>query len=281
MFQTAYSVAKHFTWPVVLSRLSNGGRSSSTIGAITILNEDGWFLTAAHLFLMLDEMARGEARALARETHTATTAGEDDPQTDDTRRASAWWGRNDTRLVAAHYIQSVDLGVGRLQPFDPEWVAQYPVLKNPAVNFDPGTSLCRLGFPFHAIVPMYDAATGQFLLPEGSTPIPLFPLEGILTRFGTIVQPPDSTFAYPLMQIETSSPGLRGQSGGPILDVAGKLWGIQSVTRHLPLGFDPEVVDTSGSRREHQFLNVGLGVHPVTIIGMLTELGVRFDLSDD
>ena len=159
--------------------------------------------------------------------------------------------------------------------------AHVPTIKNPAVNFEPGTSLCRLGFPFHAIVPRFDERDGRFVLPEGSTPIPLFPVEGILTRLGTILPPAEKPLPYPLMQIETSSPGLRGQSGGPIVDIAGRIWGIQSVTRHLPLGFDPEVADRNGSAREHQFLNVGVGIHAATIVGMLNEMGVRFALSSD
>lgn len=39
------------------------------------------------------------------------------------------------------------------------------------------------------------------------------------------------------MFIETSTPRLRGQSGGPIFDVNGAIWAIQSQTHHLKLGF--------------------------------------------
>jgi hypothetical protein len=35
--------------------------------------------------------------------------------------------------------------------------------------------------------------------------------------------------------IETSTPGLRGQSGGPLFDAKGEIWGIQSRTNFLEL----------------------------------------------
>ena len=73
--------------------------------------------------------------------------------------------------------------------------------------------------------------------------------------------------------IETSTPGLRGQSGGPIFDVAGAVCGMQSKTAHLPLGFSPR----SKSRRrvtEHQFLNVGLAVHAETMLEFFDRHGV-------
>ena len=41
--------------------------------------------------------------------------------------------------------------------------------------------------------------------------------------------------------LETSSAGLLGQSGGPIFDIDGTVWAMQSRTTHLPLGFAPKV----------------------------------------
>jgi hypothetical protein len=83
--------------------------------------------------------------------------------------------------------------------------------------------------------------------------------------------------------LETSSPGLKGQSGGPIVDTRGVVWGIQSKTANLSLGFDPTVPSEDGkkqgSRKEHQFLNVGWAAHPETIVGLLKEKGVSHTLS--
>ncbi len=76
----------------------------------------------------------------------------------------------------------MDLAIGRLQPFQPEWVTEYPKLKDPAKGMDPGTSLCKLGYPFHKITPTFDEHTNMFNLPAEAYPPPLFPIEGIFTR---------------------------------------------------------------------------------------------------
>jgi hypothetical protein len=107
-------------------------------------------------------------------------------------------------------------------------------------------------------------------------------MDGIFTRVAEIVVldkdkpvPPP----FPLRWIETSSPGLRGQSGGPIIDPQGSIWGIQSNTASYPLGFDPPVPGRPGVTH-HQFLNVGRGVHPDTIFGFLNQLGIKYDVSN-
>lgn len=101
----------------------------------------------------------------------------------------------------------------------------------------------------------------------------------ILTRYLEVSHNP---FGYRNMFLETSSPGLMGQSGGSILDTSGTVWGIQSKTANLSLGFDPEVPDGNGGltkRKEHQFLNVGWSTHPETIVGLLKEKGIAHTLA--
>jgi hypothetical protein len=110
--------------------------------------------------------------------------------------------------------------------------------------------------------------------------MPRFPIDGIFTRIINVVPGGAPPLPFPLQWIETSIPGLRGQSGGPIFDVHGNIWAIQTSTEHLPLGFDPPVPDNP-ARREHQFLNVGRGVSAVTIIGLLNELGIAYEMSAD
>lgn len=75
----------------------------------------------------------------------------------------------------------VDLAVVRLEPFDASHITAFPRIKDPAVELRPGTSLCRLGFPFHNIEHMWNPNRG-FVLPAGAVPLPVFPIEGILTR---------------------------------------------------------------------------------------------------
>jgi hypothetical protein len=165
----------------------------------------------------------------------------------------------------------VDLAIGRLQPFDPTWVSSYPVFKDPTKDFDSGAMLCRTGFPFHAVKPVWDKAGGKFDLPPGTFPAPLFPIEGIFTRHITLAQQPGKEeFPFIFKWLETSSPGLKGQSGGPIFDDKGTIWAIQCQTMSYDLGFQTSTP---------QFLNVGVGVHPETLFAAFDAHGIKYQVS--
>jgi hypothetical protein len=301
MFRKAIALARGFTLPVVLSRKTVRGACSSGIGSFVIVNRDGWIITAGHILEQFDNLMKGEQAARQYEAQRAAIEADASLGTKEKRRrisalsgidknstdrCSAWWGRDGVKLVeGAVRIPAVDIGVGRLEPFDPAWCSAYPKFKDPTKNFEPGASVCTLGFPFHSITPEWDGGTLAFRLPVGAVPLPFFPMDGIFTRVaelfvvdqnGQPVPPPP----FPLRWIETSHAGLKGQSGGPIIDPQGAIWGIQSNTVHYPLGFDPAAPGRPGVTY-HQFLNVGRGVHPETIFGLFNQLGVQYDMSSD
>lgn len=176
-----------------------------------------------------------------------------------------------------HLLPAADLLVGRLEPFEGHWIEHYPTIKNPS-NLPSGTSVCKLGFPFHSVEASFDEETGGFHLAPGTLPIPRFPIEGIVTR--EVILDIEYLKGHNIKFLETSSPGLRGQSGGPIFDTSGNIWAVQSHTNHLELGFEPAVNRGKDKVVENQFLNVGVGVHPEVIINHLTELGVKYSVSD-
>lgn len=74
-----------------------------------------------------------------------------------------------------------------------------------------------------------------------------------------------------------------GQSGGPVFDSLGAVWGIQSSTFHYELGFAPPVRQTQKRSRspliEHQFLNVGRGPSVTSILGLMDHAGVSYTLA--
>jgi hypothetical protein len=257
-----------------------------------VINDEGWIVTAGHIIEQIKKLddetlvARNrEIRAAALRNDTNMDSKErrrelaklGKPKDDETQRYSAFWGYYlGAQLVDVAYLQPVDLGIGRLHPFDPVSIKRYPLFKDPSKDFAPGTSLCKLGYPFHYITPTWDDSRGEFSLPPGSLPLPLFPMDGIFTRTQILQIPPGSPQPnYPLKRVETSTPGLKGQSGGPIFDVKGTIWAIQCITQHLRLGFDPPVPGGRRGEKEHQFLNSGLGVHPETIFDLLRERGVN------
>ena len=179
------------------------------------------------------------------------------------------------RLVEAKVLPAADLALGRLEPFDAASVPRYPVIKDPAGDYAPGRSLCKLGFPFQSIVPNFDDASNTFTLPAGSVPLALFPLEGMFTRIVN-THAPGSGKGEPSAFIETSTPTLIGQMGGPVFDTNARVWGIQSHTLHYPLGFNPSLGGGGQGRSEHQFFNVGLAVHAGVITAFLNAEDVPY-----
>jgi hypothetical protein len=157
-----------------------------------------------------------------------------------------------------------------------DMVASLPVLKNPAVGIEPGRSLCRLGYAFTKVKATFDESAGAFRV-QGE--VPFFPLEGMFTRIVDAGRTPDGKFG--IRFIETSSPGLRGQSGGPLFDVDGRVWGIQSRTAHIALGFNPEAEIAGVKTQVPQFINLGLAVHAGTLIEILDDAGIAHEVSPD
>lgn len=296
MFSKACAIASQFTRPVVISSRTVAGVCASQIGACIVVNRHGWVVTAGHLIGLIrkqQQAARGtrqywnDVRQMEHDISSMSPYRKkkvrrfEKPCPQSIENHSVWWGVDGARLKDVHAMPSADLAVGRLEPFDPESVPRYPVFKSPGPDYAPGRSLCRLGFAFHQITPSYDEDKNAFVLPEGSVPLPLFPLEGMFTRV-LIVQAPENPGGAAGKFIETSSPGLRGQSGGPLFDVEGVVWGLQSHTRHYPLGFEPSAPDKAHARGqvEHQFLNAGVGVHVEPILQILESHGIEHALSD-
>lgn len=260
------------------------------MASYVVLNREGWILTAHHVLRMAQELIQGAAQYADRDRQRAEIAQNvqlsekeksrqmraiQKTRPDDTQHAAVWWALDGMALVESHSIEAADIAVARLAPFDPSWISEYPSLIETTKELQQGRSLCRLGFPFNTVVPTFDDKTKQFGLPPG-TALAVFPIEGIYTRTGMIGTHPNG---FPVAFLETSSPGLRGQSGGPIVDRNGTLWSIQSNTEHLSLGFDPPVPGGKSGQREHQFLNVGRGTHPATIRGLLDEKGISYTVS--
>lgn len=287
MFVDAFALAKHFTRPIVISTRRLDGRVESAVATYVLLNAEGWFLTAGHVFgpwrdfeMHLPEVQGYRAAGAAIAADPSLDA--DRRQGDLARLAatvdlawiencSAWWGIDGLSFRDVSVIGDLDLAIGRLEPTS-LLAGPYPTFKNPEVGFLPGRSLCRLGFPFEQVAVSFDPARSAFSLDQ--LQLALFPIEGILTR---LVALPGS----PAQFIETSSPGLRGQSGGPVCDSRGRIWGIQSRTAHIALGFNPTVTAGGRTFEEHQFINLGWAVHVRLVLDALRARGVQVDVSAD
>jgi hypothetical protein len=147
-------------------------------------------------------------------------------------------------------------------------------LKNPE-SIKQGKQLCRLGYPFPEFTNFaYDANKDDIIWTDGGRPnTPQFPLDGMVTRMilkdGSVVG------------VEISQPGLKGQSGGPLFDSRGTIYGMQSSTHHLHLGFDIKDAEVriGGKRKkvsDHAFMHLGNCVHVDVITSFLKEKKVKF-----
>lgn len=258
MFAKTYKIASAFTRPVVALTRRGDDKVSASCGTFIVLNREGWVMTVAHLWQSYFVYKKQQ-----------TDSGELSPPVK-IKNHSFWWGEDGTTLKDIYPFPDYDLVIGRLDPFDPSRVEGYPLFMD-AHKMEVGTSLCRVGYPFSRIKATFDDKNSRFLMDPKSLPT-LFPIDGIYTR--TVVAPAFKGAKSVAKFIETSSPGLLGQSGGPIMDVTGKVWAIQSRTAHLPLGFSPKIRRGEREIEENQFLNVGWGVHAEIIKEVLSKLGL-------
>ena len=279
MFVEALRKAIRFTLPVVLSERFEDGHCEAQIGAFVVINQEGWAVTAGHIVTLDAQNAEAVERHQQGGTSRRARRRRQQRAKPNTvvTVASAWWGWDKVQRVETHSLNEVDLALVKLEPFEPEWVTEYPVFKNPK-DLPYGRSLCRLGFPFHSITPIYHENTQSFQLPSESMPIPFFPNDGIYTRELVLPEEQQPAPGYPLRFIETSSPGLRGQSGRPIFDMDGSVWAIQTDTTHHPLGFTPPD-PRNPSKTVSQFMHVGRGVHPLTLTGAMDQLRINYQPS--
>ncbi len=291
MFADACKLAARYTYPVIIARRHFDRTTKCGCAAFIVLNEQGWIATAAHL-LAADEAFQRSSREIS--DHQAKTIGirqdqrltrqikllriarlKTDPKW--VTNVMFWWGRDGMRLREVRLLPEADLAVGRLEPFDPEKFRPFPVVKNPA-SLDVGTPLCKLGYPFQQVKASFDESGGEFRLSTGSQPLTGFPMEGIYTR--TLTAGKSSDGRYDIKFLETSSPGLSGQSGGPLFDSRGTLWGVQSRTDMHSFRVLTRTPGKTRTDDEILSLNLGVAIHPELLVSYLKDQGIPFLLSD-
>ncbi|MCY7352718.1 MAG: serine protease [Cytophagaceae bacterium] len=173
---------------------------------------------------------------------------------------------------------TLDLAIVRFEGFTTKHYHSHAVFVNDPAKIKPGRTLCRLGFPFPEFNNFhYNPVTDDIeWTTTGNQLSPRFPIDGMITRFAGDPANPGA-----VLSIELSTPGLRGQSGGPLFDRDGLVYGMQYVTHHLHLGFD--ITDLGivsdgkkGKVSNSPFLHVGHCIHVNQIKAFLQEHGVRY-----
>ncbi|AWV97397.1 S1 family peptidase [Arcticibacterium luteifluviistationis] len=182
--------------------------------------------------------------------------------------------------LTIHTHAEHDLAILKFNGFSKLNINTFPVFKKTSEEIKQGKSLCRLGYPFPEFSNFRFNKTKDEIewTKKGVSQSPQFPIDGMITRF-------IGDNKGQIGGIELSTPGLRGQSGGPLFDQNGIIYGMQSRTKHLHLGFDLEnkPIQVEGEEKlvnNYSFLHLGECVHVGIIKDFLRQHKVRFQEAD-
>lgn len=275
MFAKACEKAMKFTHPLIVSTRTVDGTLASYVGTYFFISKDGWAISAAHVFnsFMKFQYDQKHMKEVEESRAKDEREGRQNSMVVDPTwitNHSSWFGADQIRLSQLHIFANYDLAAFKLENV-PENFTQEIAVFGDSESLKIGTSLCRLGYPFVEFKPEFK--NNNFCLPNEVNHLPPFPNEGIFTR---IIYEKNVKDAAPVKLLETSSPGLKGQSGGPIFDVNGCIYAMQTKTAHMDLGFAPTYEKNGESVTEHQFMNVGVGLHIDIIEKLLLDKKIPF-----
>ncbi len=291
MFVDAIEKAAAFTRSIhMISR--NYGSESIQAHAATLffVNADGWALTCAHVARVFrsSEQMKAKYDSFKQELAANEKGHRSNRFRRDLERKYEYSEGVQVELhvrlmdcvsgpltVDIHLHPSADIALLKFRSFDRLHVDSFPVFPKDTQGLKQGLSLCRLGFPFPEFNNFsYDKEQESIHWTEtGRVASPRFPIDGMVTRH--MLDSSGTMFGF-----EMSTPGLKGQSGGPAFDAAGKVWGMQSATRHLDLDFDVdvEVLRNGIPQRvtESAFLHVGQCIHVEALKSFMIKNEVDF-----
>lgn len=291
MFVRAIEVATQFTRPIhTIERFYGSQEIHPSAATLFFVNGDGWALTCKHVantLIAADQVAKRKA---AFETElTAMRGKKKEKQILRELEQKYQFARKAIFEIKNRFINCVDgtlnleivahpnLDVALLhfKNFSRLLCTAFPVFPEDTSNLKQGKFLCRLGFPFPEFTNFeYTQHADTITWSEtGRSDTPIFPIDGMLTRH--LIAENGQVVGF-----ELSTPGLRGQSGGPAFDVDGKVWGMQSATNHLDLNFDvnKEVIRNGEKKniRDSAFLHVGHCVHVDILKSFMQQHNVLF-----
>ncbi len=281
MFAEACRIAKGFTRPVATSIRYQDGTVSSALNSFIIVNRDGWAITAGHTF---DSIVKHENdRKKIEEINRMNVAGQAGAPTNSVKmdpkfilNHSFWWGWDGVLINEVTVDRKIDIALVRLVNFKPEMVSNYPVFADPG-SVSIGSSICRLGHPFVEFPTEFDPMRNAFRIPKIDSDGALFVNDGVVSKIITVKKAGNS--ALDAVYMDTSTPGYRGQAGGPIVDVKGRVCGMQINTLALPFGFR-SADESNKNPIEDQFCCVGRAVHVKTIRQFLDSKNIRYGSED-
>ncbi len=292
MFVDAIAQVEMFTRPLrSIMRLHGHNKIVPGSATLFFVNDQGCAVTCKHVAELvvnantMQQQYRNfqvELRALANDVHQAARQKKLEARYQFKPETAIQIKNNFTNCVEQPQEIKIDmhptqdLAVLRFVGYTKKHYTGHAVFLRDSSRLRPGRSLCRLGYPFQEFSDFrYNAEMDDIeFTATGQNQAVSFPIDGMVTRLlGADLNS--------VVGLEMSTPGLRGQSGGPLFDTRGLIAGMQSATRHLHLGFDIENLEVLVNGRRTQvsnypFLNVGLCVHGEVIKTFLRDLGIQY-----
>ena len=248
MFKDSIEKVANFTRPIhTIMRLYDGKQIIPGAATLFFVNEEGYAITCKHVIEVL------MASEVMLKNHTEFKSERDKLPKDENFNLNLkelelkYKFNTDTPIqMKSTFVDCVDYASGYSWHLHPKYdlaiikfndykslhYTDYAVFQKDAAQIKQGEFLCRLGFPFPEFNNFQYNQTNDDIewTANGVKNSPRFPIEGMVTRF--LVE--DGK----LYGIEMSTPGLKGQSGGPLFNKDGIVYGMQFSTKHLHLGFD-------------------------------------------
>jgi hypothetical protein len=289
MFVKAIEEVLSFTRPIhTIARYWEGEEIEPSASTLFFVSNDGWALTCKHIAQVL--FSGGEINARFKEFKSARNALKGKKSRTAIKQLGRKFGykRGDVveihnRLcgciegkldVEARVHPSVDVALLKFRNYTKLLCDKFPTFIKDSSALKAGKFLCRVGFPFVEFANFeHKKDTDEIRWTgEGKEDTPYFPMEGMLTRH--LIDRKD------LIGFELSTPGLRGQSGGPVFDTEGRIAGMQCATGHRDLNFDVKQDVFRSGRKEHatarSFLHVGQCVHGEILKDFMRKNNVEF-----